>query len=110
MHKQQERQQRDKLNLAYDNLRAQLPAATTPKRVSKQLVLNLAAETSQAIRAEETALKTQMSTLAKTNLLLQEKLEKLQAAQKANRESHQETKAQQEEIQTGEGETTKEHV
>ena len=51
-----------------------------------------------------------MSTLTKTNLLLQEKLEKLQAAQKANRESHQETKAQQEEIQTGEGEKAKEHV
>ena len=46
------------------------------------------------------ALKTQMSTLAKTNLLLLEKLAKLQAAQKV----------QQEKSQTKEGETVKEHV
>ena len=61
-------------------MRVQNPAAMSIKRVSKQLVLNLATEMLQAIKSEEVALKTQMSTLVKTNLLLQEKLEKLQAA------------------------------
>ena len=89
IHKQQEKELRDKLNTAYDNLRAQLPATTTAKRVSKQLVLKLATETSQAIRAEETTLKTQMSTLTKTHLLLQEKLAKLQATQKPQQEDAQ---------------------
>ena len=42
IHKQQEKELRDKLNTAYDNLRAQLPAATPAKRVSKRLVLKLA--------------------------------------------------------------------
>ena len=95
IHKQQERQQRDKLNLAYDNLRAQLPAAALAKRVSKQLVPNLAIETSEAIQSEEVALKTQMSTLVKTNVLLKEKLEKLQTAQRSNIVSQHETKIQQ---------------
>ena len=90
IYKQQERQQRDKLNLAYDNLRAQLHAAAVAKRVSKQLVLNLATETSQAIQSEEVALKTQMCTLTKTNVLLKEKLEKLEAAQKSNKVSQHE--------------------
>ena len=77
VHKQQEKELRDKLKTAYDNLRAQLLAATTAKRVSKQSVLKLAMETSQAIQAEETTLKTQMSTLTRTHLLLQEKLANL---------------------------------
>ena len=68
----------------YDNLTAQLPNATTAKRVrvSKQTVLKLATETSQAIQAEETTLKTQMSTLTRTHLLLEEQLANLQATQK----------------------------
>ena len=66
IHKQQEKELRDKLNTAYDNLRAQLPAATTAKRVSEQTVLKLATETSQAIQAEEMTLKTQMTTLTRT--------------------------------------------
>ena len=41
-----------------------------------------------------------MSTLAKTNSLLKEKLEKLQAAQRSNRVSQYETKVQHEERQT----------
>ena len=89
VHKQQEKELRDKLNTAYDNLRAQLPDATTAKRVSKQTVLRLATETSQAIQEEETTLKTQISTLTKTHLLLQEKLVKLQATQKPQKEDTQ---------------------
>ena len=61
-------------------------------------MLNLAVETSQAIQAEETALKTQMHTLAKKNLLLQEQLAKQQATQKP----------QQEDAQTEEGGAAKE--
>ena len=78
IHKQQEKELRDKINMAYDNLRAKLPEATAAKRVSKQTVLKLAKEMSQAIQAKEANLKTQMTTLTKTHLLLQEKLADLQ--------------------------------
>ena len=57
--------------MAYDNLRAKFPDATDAKRVSNQPVQKLATETSQAIREEEANLKTQMTTLTKTHLLLQ---------------------------------------
>ena len=77
IHKQWERQQRDQLNLAYDNLRVQLPGVASTGKASKQQVLNQAMETSHAIQSKEVALKTQMSTLAKTNSLLREKLEEL---------------------------------
>ena len=82
IHKQQEKELRDKLNTAYDNLRAKLPEATAAKRVSKQTVLKLAKEMSQAIQAKEGNLKTQMTTLTRTHLLLQEKLADLLAYQK----------------------------
>ena len=82
IHKQQEKELRDKLNTAYDNLRAKLPDATAAKRVSKQTVLKLAMETSQAIQAKEANLKTQMTTLTKTHLLLYEKLADIQADQR----------------------------
>ena len=76
--------------MAYDNLRAKLPEATAAKRVSKQTVLKLAKETSQAIQAKEANLKTQMTTLTRTHLLLQEKLADLQADQKPQQEGTQE--------------------
>ena len=89
IHKQQEKELRDKLNMAYDNLRVKLLEATAAKRVSKQTVLKLAMETSQIIQAEEANLKTQMTTLTKTHLLLQEKLANLQAAQRPQQEDTQ---------------------
>ena len=77
IHKQQEKELRDKLNTAYDNLRAQFLDTTIENRDSKQTVLRLAMETSQAIQAEETNLTTQMTTLTRIHLLLQEKLANL---------------------------------
>ena len=59
------------------------------KQVSKPSVLNLTVETTQAIQAEEMALKTQMHTLSKKNLLLQVQLAKLQATQKPQQEDAQ---------------------
>ena len=46
-------------------------------------------ETSQAIQAEEATLKTQMTTLTRTHLLLQEKLANLQATQRPQQEDTQ---------------------
>ena len=58
IHKQQKKDLRDKINTAYDNLRAKHPEATAAKRVAKQTVLKLAKETSQAIQTKEANIKT----------------------------------------------------
>ena len=44
VHKQRERQQRNKLKLAYDGLRVQLPRVALARKVSMQQIFNQAAE------------------------------------------------------------------
>merc|ERR1719370_1859295 len=86
VHNQMERQRRNELKVAFDELKVHLPEIATSDKASKQQILDKAVETCLTIRSTESSLKTRVTTLNKTNSQLKEKLRKLQAEAKRRRD------------------------
>merc|ERR1711902_45891 len=86
VHNQMERQRRNELKVAFDDLKVHLPEIATSDKASKQQILDKAVETCLNIRSTESSLKTRVTTLNKTNSQLKEKLRKLQAEPKRRRD------------------------
>merc|ERR1712079_801484 len=86
VHNQMERQRRNELKVAFDDLKVHLPEIATSDKASKQQILDKAVETCLTIRSTESSLKTRVTTLNKTNSQLKEKLRKLQAEAKRRRD------------------------
>merc|ERR1712228_970597 len=78
IHNQMERQRRNELKVAFDELKVHLPEIATSDKASKQQILDKAVETCLNIRSTESSLKTRVTTLNKTNSQLKERLRKLQ--------------------------------
>jgi len=86
VHNQMERQRRNELKVAFDELKVHLPEIATSDKASKQQILDKAVETCLNIRSTESSLKTRVTTLNKTNSQLKERLRKLQAEAKRRRD------------------------
>merc|ERR1711997_720082 len=86
VHNQMERQRRNELKVAFDDLKVHLPEIATSDKASKQQILDKAVETCLNIRSTESSLKTRVTTLNKTNSQLKERLRKLQAEAKRRRD------------------------
>jgi len=86
VHNQMERQRRNELKVAFDELKVHLPEIATSDKASKQQILDKAVETCLNIRSTESSLKTRVTTLNKTNSQLKERLRKLQAEVKRRRD------------------------
>jgi len=86
VHNQMERQRRNELKVAFDELKVHLPEIATSDKASKQQILDKAVETCLNIRSTESSLKTRVTTLNKTNSALKERLRKLQAEAKRRRD------------------------
>merc|ERR550534_2976752 len=86
VHNQMERQRRNELKVAFDELKVHLPEIATSDKASKQQILDKAVETCLNIRSTESSLKTRVTTLNKTNSHLKERLRKLQAEAKRRRD------------------------
>merc|ERR1711962_139478 len=86
VHNQMERQRRNELKVAFDDLKVHLPEIATSDKASKQQILDKAVETCLTIRTTESSLKTRVTSLNKTNSQLKEKLRKLQAEAKRRRD------------------------
>lgn len=86
VHNQMERQRRNELKVAFDELKVHLPEIATSDKASKQQILDKAVETCLTVRSRETSLKTKVTSLNKTNSTLKEKLQKLQAEAKRRKE------------------------
>jgi len=82
VHNQMERQRRNELKVAFDELKVHLPEIATSDKASKQQILDKAVETCLTMRSSESSLKTKVTTMNKTNSQLKEKLRKLQAEAK----------------------------
>merc|ERR1711936_205456 len=86
VHNQMERQRRNELKVAFDDLKVHLPEIATSDKASKQQILDKAVETCLTIRSTESSLKTRVTSLNETNSQLKEKLRKLQAEAKRRRD------------------------
>jgi len=86
VHNQMERQRRNELKVAFDELKVHLPEIATSDKASKQQILDKAVETCITVRSTESSLKTRVTTLNKTNSQLKERLRKLQAEAKRRRD------------------------
>jgi len=86
VHNQMERQRRNELKVAFDELKVHLPEIATSDKASKQQILDKAVETCLNIRSTESSLKTRVTTLNKTNSALKDRLRKLQAEAKRRRD------------------------
>ena len=82
VHNQMERQRRNELKVAFDELKVHLPEIATSDKASKQQILDKAVETCLTMRSSESSLKTKVTTMNKTNSQLKEKLRKLQTEAK----------------------------
>merc|ERR1719504_481831 len=65
VHNQMERQRRNELKVAFDELKVHLPEIATSDKASKQQILDKAVETCLTIRSTESSLKTRVTTLNK---------------------------------------------
>jgi predicted DNA-binding protein YlxM (UPF0122 family) len=81
VHNQMERQRRNELKVAFDDLKIHLPEIAASDKASKQQILDKAVETVVSMKSTETSLKTKVSSLNKTNSSLRDKLRKLLAAE-----------------------------
>lgn len=79
VHNQMERQRRNELKLAFDDLKICLPEISTSDKASKQQILDKAVETCKVIKSTESSLAQKKIALTKSNNLLKEKLKLLQA-------------------------------
>lgn len=79
VHNQMERQRRNELRVAFDDLKVCLPEISTSDKASKQQILDKAVETCKTIVSKESSLAQKKLALAKSNALLKEKLKLLQS-------------------------------
>jgi len=79
VHNQMERQRRNELKVAFDDLKVCLPEISASDKASKQQILDKAVETCKIIRSTESSLAQRKLLLSKNNSLLKEKLKLLKA-------------------------------
>lgn len=86
VHNQMERQRRNELKVAFDELKVHLDEISTSDKASKQQILDKAVDTCRTMKSMENSLKTKVTTMNKTNSQLKEKLRKLQAEARSRKE------------------------
>eukprot|EP00092_Neocalanus_flemingeri_P015032 GFUD01016236.1.p1 GENE.GFUD01016236.1~~GFUD01016236.1.p1 ORF type:complete len:432 (-),score=115.14 GFUD01016236.1:262-1557(-) len=79
VHNQMERQRRNELKVAFDDLKEVLPEVAQSDKASKQQILDKAVETCKVIKSTELSLQNRKNSLTKNNALLNEKLRLLKA-------------------------------
>merc|ERR1719244_1991565 len=79
VHNQMERQRRNELKVAFDDLKICLPEISSSDKASKQQILDKAVETCKIIKSTESSLAQRKLLLSKNNTLLKEKLRLLKA-------------------------------
>jgi len=82
VHNQMERQRRNELKSAFDELKLHLPDIASSDKASKQQILDKAVDTCLTVRNRESSLKGKVTNMTKTNSQLKEKLRHLQAEAK----------------------------
>lgn len=82
VHNQMERQRRNELKSAFDELKLHLPDIASSDKASKQQILDKAVDTCLTVRNRESSLKGKVTNMMKTNSQLKEKLRHLQAEAK----------------------------
>lgn len=78
VHNQMERQRRNELKLAFDDLKASIADIAASDKVSKQMILDKAVERCQGLRTREAALRQRRERLRRSNNQLRERLRALQ--------------------------------
>jgi hypothetical protein len=78
VHNQMERQRRNELRLAFDELKASLVDIAAADKVSKQMILDKAVERCQGLRSREAALRQRRDRLRRSNGQLRDRLRELQ--------------------------------
>jgi hypothetical protein len=86
VHNQMERQRRNELKVAFDELKIHLDEVSTSDKASKQQILDKAVDMCRTMKSMENSLKTKVTTMNKANSQLKEKLRKLQAEAKSRKE------------------------
>lgn len=86
VHNQMERQRRNELKVAFDELKVHLDEISISDKASKQQILDKAVDTCRTMKSMENSLKTKVTTMNKTNSQLKEKLRKLQAEARSRKE------------------------
>jgi len=79
VHNQMERQRRNELREAFDDLKVCLPEISTSDKASKQQILDKAVETCKVVASKESSLAQKKLALTKNNALMKEKLKLLQS-------------------------------
>jgi hypothetical protein len=77
VHNQMERQRRNELKLAFDELKASITDIADSDKVSKQMILDKAVESCRGLRSREAALRLRRERLKRNNALLKERLQLL---------------------------------
>lgn len=78
IHNHMERQRRNELKVAFDELKACIPNIATSEKVSKQMILDTALDNCRLLKSREISLKMRMDKLKKGNADLRRKLKSLQ--------------------------------
>jgi len=78
VHNQMERQRRNELKVAFDELKATITDIADSDKVSKQMILDKAVENCRGLRSREAALRLRRERLKRSNSLLKERLRLLQ--------------------------------
>ena len=78
VHNHMERQRRNELKVAFDELKACIPNIATSEKVSKQMILDTALDNCRLLKSREISLKMRMDKLKKGNADLKQKLKSLQ--------------------------------
>ena len=78
IHNHMERQRRNELKGAFDDLKACIPNIATSEKVSKQMILDTALDNCRLLKSREISLKMRMDKLKKGNADLRKKLKSLQ--------------------------------
>ena len=78
IHNHMERQRRNELKVAFDELKACIPDIATSEKVSKQMILDTALHNCKLLRSREISMKLRKEKLKKANTELKEKLLRLQ--------------------------------
>lgn len=79
IHNHMERQRRNELKVAFDELKGCIPEIATSDKVSKQMILDTALQNCKFIKSKQIGLKLRKEKLRKCNAELREKLKCLQA-------------------------------
>lgn len=78
IHNHMERQRRNELKVAFDELKACIPDIATSEKVSKQMILDTALQNCKLLRSREISMKLRKEKLKKANAELKQKLLSLQ--------------------------------